>query len=117
MRDDLAENSKAMGKIRQAGLRDLQSKFGCIGDIRGRGLMAGVEIVADRQTRAPDVDLGRKVAERAFALGLWANLSSDSYFSGALRIAPPITTTEKDIREGLRILGEALATTPGTQPL
>ncbi|CAH0046892.1 unnamed protein product [Clonostachys solani] len=117
VRDNLAENSKAMGKILHAGLRELQAKFDCIGDVRGRGLMAGVEIVADRMTRVADVDLGKAVAENAFALGLWANLSSDSYFSGALRIATPITSGEEEIREGLRILGEALASTPGTRPI
>lgn len=117
MRDKLADNAKAMGVILQAGLREIQSKYGCIGDVRGRGLMAGVEIVADRETKDAAVDLGRQVAENAFSLGLWANLSSDSYFSGALRIAPPITTTEKELREGLRILEEAFASTPGTQPL
>ncbi len=117
MRDNLADNSRAMGKILHAGLRDLQAKYGCIGDVRGRGLMAGVEIVSDRQTKEAAVEVGRQVAEKAFELGLWANLSSNSYFSGTLRIAPPITTSEKEIQEGLRILGEAFATTPGSHPL
>lgn len=117
MRDNLAANSKVMGQILQAGLRDLQSKYGCIGDVRGRGLMAGVEIVSNRNTKEAAVEVGRQIAEKAFELGLWANLSSNSYFSGALRIAPPITTSEKEIREGLRILEEAFASTPGTQPL
>ncbi|KAF4958735.1 hypothetical protein FSARC_10926 [Fusarium sarcochroum] len=116
LRDNLAENSKALGKILQAGLRDIQSKYNCIGDVRGRGLMAGVEIVSDRETKVADVGLGRKVAENAFSRGLWANLSSDSYFSGTLRIAPPITTTESELREGLQILEDAFAATPGTQP-
>ncbi|KAF2160649.1 hypothetical protein M409DRAFT_70379 [Zasmidium cellare ATCC 36951] len=117
MRDNLAEHSKAMGDVLHAGLRNLQRKFGCIGDVRGRGLMAGVEIVSDRETRSPAVELGRSIAEKAFELGLWANLSSDSYFSGALRIAPPIVTTKAEIEEGLRILEQALASTLGTFPL
>ncbi|KAK4497614.1 hypothetical protein PRZ48_010267 [Zasmidium cellare] len=116
MRDNLAEHSKAMGLILHAGLNRLKDKFECIGDVRGRGLMAGVEIVANRESRSPAVELGRKVAEKAFELGLWANLSSDSYFSGALRITPPIVTSRAEIEEGLRILEEALAKTPGTLP-
>ncbi|KAM0540775.1 hypothetical protein ACHAPJ_013506 [Fusarium lateritium] len=117
MRDNLAENSKALGMILQAGLRDIQSRYSCVGDVRGRGLMAGVEIVSNKETKVADVDLGRRIAENAFSQGLWANLSSDSYFSGTLRIAPPITTTESELRDGLQILEEAFATTPGTQPV
>lgn len=117
VRDNLAGNARDMGRILQAGLHDLQSRFGCIGDIRGRGLLAGVEIVVDRETKEAAVELGRAISEKAFELGLWANLSSDSYFSGALRLAPPITSTKQDIEDGLRILGEALAVTEGTQPL
>ena len=117
MRDNLAGNARAMGEVLQRGLCELQARFGCIGDIRGRGLLAGVEIVADRETKEAAVDLGRAVAEKAFEMGLWANLSSDSYFSGALRLAPPITSTEVEINEGIRILGDALAATAGTQSL
>ncbi|KAF4333051.1 2 2-dialkylglycine decarboxylase (pyruvate) [Fusarium beomiforme] len=117
MRDSLVENARALGNILHAGLRNLQSKYNCIGDVRGRGLMAGVEIVSSRQTKTADVELGEQIAENAFSRGLWANLSSDSYFSGTLRIAPPITSTEEEILEGLRILDEAFASTPGTQGL
>jgi 4-aminobutyrate aminotransferase-like enzyme len=117
MRDNLVENVRALGNILHAGLRNLQSKYNCIGDVRGRGLMAGVEIVSNRETKAADVELGQQIAENAFRRGLWANLSSDSYFSGTLRMAPSITSTEEEILEGLRILDEAFATTPGTQGL
>ncbi|EWZ30312.1 pyridoxal phosphate-dependent transferase [Fusarium oxysporum Fo47] len=117
MRDNLVENVRALGNILHAGLRNLQSKYKCIGDVRGRGLMAGVEIVSNRETKAADVELGQQIAENAFRRGLWANLSSDSYFSGTLRMAPSITSTEEEILEGLRILDEAFATTPGTQGL
>lgn len=117
LRDNLASHSEAMGKILHAGLKEMQSKSGCIGDVRGRGLMAGVEIVRSRETREAAVDVSNQVAEKAYELGLWANLSSNSYFSGALRIAPPITITEEEIYQGLRILSEAFASTPGTQPL
>jgi len=86
MRDNLVENSRQMGKILHEGLHNLQAKFGCIGEIRGRGLMAGVEIVSDRKTKAIDVDLSKAISERAFELGVWANISADFFNGGAMRM-------------------------------
>ncbi|RYP36613.1 hypothetical protein DL767_003317 [Monosporascus sp. MG133] len=56
-------------------------------------LMAGVEIVADRDTKAPAIELAQRLADRAYELGVWANLPAHPAFSGTLRIAPPITIT------------------------
>lgn len=112
VRDNLVDHSRAMGKLLHEGLRVLQSRYGCIGDVRGRGLMAGVEIVADRETKVPAQELASSVAERAYDMGVWANLSSHGSFSGILRIAPPITITKEQVREGLEILEQAFAATP-----
>lgn len=113
VRDNLVENARAMGRLLHEGLARLQSRYECIGDVRGRGLMAGVEIVADRATKAPAQELAHAVAERAYDLGVWANLSSHGSFSGILRIAPPITITKEQVREGLGLLEEAFASTAG----
>ena len=117
LRDNLVENSRAMGSHLQAGLQKLKSRYGCIGDVRGRGLMAGVEIVGDRETKAPSIALARRIASRMYELGLWANLSSHSSFSGVFRIAPPIVITKEQIDQGLEILEHAFRTTLGTMPL
>ncbi|KAF3058589.1 2,2-dialkylglycine decarboxylase [Daldinia childiae] len=117
LRDNLVENSRAIGKILHEGLGVLKERYGCIGDVRGRGLMAGVEIVADRVTRAPALELSRSIADKAYDLGVWANLSSHGSFSGIFRIAPPITITREQIQEGLQLLEQAFAATPGTMPL
>ncbi|KAJ5099401.1 Pyridoxal phosphate-dependent transferase major region subdomain 2 [Penicillium argentinense] len=117
VRDGLVEHSRAMGKVLHDGLHRLKEKHGCIGDVRGRGLMAGVEIVEDCVTKAPAIDLGREIGDRAYALGLWANLSSHKSFGGTFRIAPPITIREEELREGLEILERAFESTPGTLPL
>jgi 4-aminobutyrate aminotransferase-like enzyme len=93
MRDDLVENSRARGRQLHAGLQKLKERYGCIGDVRGRGLMAGVE------------------------LGLWAQLSSHKSFNGVFRIAPPIVITESQVEDGLKILEEAFASTEGSIPL
>ncbi|CAG7977244.1 unnamed protein product [Penicillium olsonii] len=117
IRDGLVAHSHAMGQILHDKLHALKEKYGCIGDVRGRGLMAGIEIVEDRESKIPALALGQAIGDRAYELGLWANLSSHPSFGGAFRIAPPITITEQELLCGLEILEEAFATTTGTLPV
>ncbi|SMQ50908.1 unnamed protein product [Zymoseptoria tritici ST99CH_3D7] len=117
IRDHLVERSREMGKVFQERLRALQSRYGCIGDVRGRGLMAGVEIVADRVTKEGDIDLGAAIGKRMTENGLWAQLSTMASFGGVFRLAPPLTTTDEELMAGLDIIEEAFASTPGTKPL
>lgn len=117
LRDNLVQNSKAMGKLLHSGLAKLMDRYGCIGDVRGRGLMAGVEIVADRVTKSSANELAKEISNNAYKLGLWANLSSHASFGGVFRIAPPITITKNELEQGLEILEKAFAGTPGSMPL
>ncbi|KAH0840595.1 hypothetical protein AYO21_03924 [Fonsecaea monophora] len=117
LRDNLVANSRAMGLHLQAGLQRLKSRYGCIGDVRGRGLMAGVEIVGDRESKSPSVELARNISSKMYELGLWANLSSHSSFGGVFRIAPPIVITKEQLDQGLEIMEKALQATSGTMPL
>ncbi|KAF2437273.1 hypothetical protein P171DRAFT_437877 [Karstenula rhodostoma CBS 690.94] len=117
IRDDLVSRSQQLGVKLQAGLRKLQSRYGCIGDVRGRGLMAGVEIVADRKTKVGAPEVGNAVARKMTEMGLWAQLATIESFGGVFRIAPPLTVTEQQLDKALAIMEEALRTTPGTQPL
>ncbi|GME29144.1 hypothetical protein BKCO1_160002 [Neofusicoccum parvum] len=117
VRDGLVENSKMLGAKLQAGLRRLQDRYGCLGDVRGRGLMAGVEIVSDRETKQGAAELGFQISSKMAELGVWAQLSSLPAFGGVFRIAPPINITEEQMEHGLAIMEEALRITPGTMPL
>ena len=117
MRDDLVSNSRARGAELHAGLKRLQERYGCIGDVRGRGLMAGIEIVSDRETKGPAIELGRRLGDKMMDLGLWAQLSSHKSFNGVFRIAPPIVITKSQVEDGLKILEEAFAKTEGSRPL
>lgn len=117
VRDGLVERSRTAGLKLKAGLERMQKEYGCIGDVRGRGLMCGVEIVGDRVTKAPSVELGDALATKMTELGLSANLSTLKSFGGVFRIAPPITITDKELEAGLAIFEEALRVTPGTMPL
>ncbi|KAH7068876.1 pyridoxal phosphate-dependent transferase [Paraphoma chrysanthemicola] len=117
IRDDLCARSARLGVQLQAGLKRLQSRYGCIGDVRGRGLMAGCEIVSDRRTKAGAPEVGKAVSDKMVQMGLWAQLATMASFGGVFRIAPPITVTEEQIDFALEIMEEALRTTPGTMPL
>ncbi|EKG17961.1 Aminotransferase class-3 [Macrophomina phaseolina MS6] len=117
VRDGLVENSRRLGEKLQAALRRLQERYGCIGDVRGRGLMAGVEIVADRKTKQGNAELGFRISNKMAEMGVWAQLSTLPAFGGVFRIAPPINITEEEMEYGLAIMEEALRTTPGTRPL
>ena len=117
LRDNLVDRSRELGRDLHVGLRKLKSRYGCIGDVRGRGLMAGIEIVRDRNTKEPALELGQRLSRRLMDLGLSASLAAVSSFAGILRIAPPLITTEDQLKLGLDIFEEGFRTTPGTIPL
>lgn len=107
LRDNLVENARTRGKQLHDGLIQLQRQYGCIGDVRGRGLMCGLEIVDDPATKSPATELARKLGDKMYELGLWANLSNHASFSGVFRIAPPIVITEEQVQAGLNIMEQA----------
>jgi 4-aminobutyrate aminotransferase-like enzyme len=117
VRDNLVQRSREAGSKLHAGIQKLKERYGCIGDVRGRGLMAGIEIVSNRETKAPALDLGNHLSDRMMELGLSANIATISTFGGVFRIAPPITITDDELELGLGILEEAFGSTDGTLPL
>ena len=117
LRDGLPARSKCLGEKLQKGLRALQERYGCIGDVRGRGLMAGVEIVSDRVTKAAAIELGKRLSARMMELGLSASISARTAFSGCIRIAPPLVMSDEELEKGLSIMEEAFKTTEGSMPL
>ncbi len=94
----------AMGDRLITGLRRLQEKHSSIGDVRGRGLMIGVEFVKDRATREPDAELVHRLVQRAFRKGLLLLGAGKS----VLRLAPPLVIDEYDVDTGLGMLDECL---------
>ncbi|KAJ5591511.1 uncharacterized protein N7459_001880 [Penicillium hispanicum] len=108
-RDNICRKSAERGAQLREGLLQLQQKYWCIGDVRGRGLLQGIEIISDAQTRAPGSDLGQAVSDRAMACGLSCNVVNLPGMGGVFRLAPPVTVTTDEIEEGLRILDEAFA--------
>jgi 2,2-dialkylglycine decarboxylase (pyruvate) len=79
-----------------------------VGDIRGRGLLAGLELVIDRQTKRSSDELGAFVTRRCLELGLHMNIVQLPGMGGVFRIAPPLTATEDELSLGLAILDQAI---------
>jgi 2,2-dialkylglycine decarboxylase (pyruvate) len=107
-REKLAERAEELGAYLTSGLKILEERFECIGDVRGRGLLLGVEIVADRESREPAPDLGAAISRRCLELGLNMNIVQLPGLGGVFRIAPPLTVTRAEIDSGLAILEQAL---------
>ena len=111
-RDGLAARAAELGKRLKRGLRDLQQKYRCIGDVRGRGLLLGIEFeAADGGRGASAQALSDAVTDEALRLGLSANIVRAGASAGVMRIAPPLTVTEAEIDLGLELLESALGNT------
>ena len=107
--DRLADNAAAMGKILRAGLDALKAKYPLIGDVRGRGLMQGVELVKDEKAgdRTPATDATLRLFEETKKRGLL--VGRGGLYNNVLRVAPPLVAGKAEIEEALRILDESFA--------
>jgi 2,2-dialkylglycine decarboxylase (pyruvate) len=107
-RDGLVEQAVKQGQRLKDGLLSLQQRFECVGDVRGRGLLLGLEVVADRQTKSPGFELGARVMEEAMNRGLSMNIVKLPGMGGVFRIAPPLTVSDDEIDRGLAIMSDAI---------
>jgi len=103
-RERLGENATRMGKLIMKRLMEWELEYECVGDVRGLGLMIGMEIVKNKHTRAPDREMMGKIIYGALARGLLLLSCGES----TVRIAPPLILTHEQAEEGLDILEEAL---------
>src|SRR3954469_9381350 len=107
-RERLADRAIVAGRRLADGLAEVQERHECIGDVRGRGLLLGVEIVGDRASRKPAPETGAAISRRCFELGLSMNIVQLPAMGGVFRIAPPLTVTDAEIDLGLSILDQAI---------
>lgn len=107
-RDGLVARANLMGERLRNGLLRLQERFECIGDVRGRGLLLGMEVVKDRVTKEPADGLGAKITRECMNLGLSMNIVQLPGMGGVFRIAPPLTVSEAEIDLGLGLLEQAI---------
>ncbi len=110
-RDGLLENAREIGKYLLDGFTSLMARHQLIGDVRGKGMILGVELVRDRATKEPAATEAAKVVYRCKELGLV--LFYGGIYSNVLEITPPLTMTREEAQRGLDIIDEALSDVVG----
>ncbi|MBW2616958.1 MAG: aminotransferase class III-fold pyridoxal phosphate-dependent enzyme, partial [Deltaproteobacteria bacterium] len=94
-RENLQQNCLKTGGYLMEGLERLMSRHDLIGDVRGRGLMTGIELVKDRKTKEPAKDECARVLERSKEMGLL--IGKGGFYGNVLRIKPPMCITREDV--------------------
>jgi 2,2-dialkylglycine decarboxylase (pyruvate) len=112
--EGLVERARERGDYLMTRLLDLQREHEQIGEVRGRGLLVGLELVTDRTTKAPASELGSAVTAECLDRGLSMNIVRSGSITNCLRLAPPLTTTEPEIDTAIEILDASLRVTLGT---
>jgi 4-aminobutyrate aminotransferase len=103
--EGLVERSERLGDHAMGRSRALAERFDAIGDVRGRGLMLGIELVTDRESNAPDGDLAEAVLYGSLRRGL----SFKTTMGNVLTIAPPLVIDESQLDSAFDILEDAFA--------
>ena len=104
LKEDLVRNAERVGKVMLTRLEALQEKYRCVGEVRGKGLMLGIELVKDRTTKEP---LGKEATRALYQECLRRGLVAMTY-APTIRINPPLVIREDTALAGLAILDEAL---------
>jgi len=102
--NEYLDNAASVGQYTQDALHEIMARHPSIGDVRGIGLMIGVEFVKDRKSKQPDEKLCNRVAELAFERGLILLSCGKS----VIRFAPPLSVSKGEVDEGLKIFDEAV---------
>jgi 4-aminobutyrate aminotransferase-like enzyme len=107
-RDGLLQACTEMGKYATDGLLAMQPRHRLIGDIRGPGLLIGIELVRDQQTRAPATAETLEVYRRALDLGVIFGTTKYAGLGNVLKIKPPFTITRAQVDQVLDVLDQVL---------
>jgi 4-aminobutyrate aminotransferase-like enzyme len=105
-RERLEDNALRVGAVMKKRLIEIQERSPWVGDVRGIGLVMGVELVRDKKTKEPAPDLTRKLIDVAAENGLL--IGSVGVFGNVIRVAPPLVITEAQAHESLDIFEKAL---------
>ena len=103
--DRVPEKARKLGDYLKSKLLTLAERFEIIGDVRGRGLLQGVELVRSRETKEPATEAGPQIAAHALRKGLIFSVRREG---SVLRFVPPATTTEAQLDHAIEILTDAL---------
>ena len=104
LKENLVKNADRVGAVMLKRLEGLKEKYRVVGEVRGRGLLLGIELVKDRRTKEP---LGKDITQALYQECLRRGLAAMTY-SATVRINPPLMISEETALAGLAILDEAL---------
>ncbi|WP_432476938.1 aspartate aminotransferase family protein [Nocardioides sp. GXQ0305] len=107
-REGLVSRAALLGERLRQRLLDLRDRYEVVGDVRGRGLLQGIELVRDKASKEPADQLGRDVTATCLDRGLHLNIVQLPGMGGIVRIAPPLTIGDDELDAGLDILEESL---------
>ena len=106
--DGLVDRCRTRGEQLKERLRELSERYEQIGEVRGRGLLVGIEMVLDRDSKRPAEDLTRRITADALERGLSVNVARAGATANCIRMAPPLTIGESEIDLGVDILEASL---------
>jgi alanine-glyoxylate transaminase/(R)-3-amino-2-methylpropionate-pyruvate transaminase len=106
-RERLQENSLKIGNKILAGLNQLKEKYQLIGDVRGKGLLLGIELVKDRQSKEPAREECAQILENCKNMGLL--LGKGGLWGQTIRFSPPMCVNEQDADFLIEVLDRAFA--------
>lgn len=106
--EGLVERAARVGALLGERLQGLMDRYDVVGDVRGRGLLRGLELVTDTASKEPADELGRAVTIACLERGLHLNIVQLPGMGGVFRIAPPLTVAEADLHRGVDILDAAI---------
>jgi len=104
--EKLLENSHAVGGYFRGKLEELQQKYPVIGDVRGKGLMLGLELVKDRRSKEPAPEATAQLLERTRKHGLL--IGKGGLYGNVIRLSPMLNIGKTDVDEAVRILDNSL---------
>ena len=105
--EKLVDNAREVGSYFRAQLEQLKEKYPLVGDVRGMGLMQGVELVKDRKTKEPASQETNALMERCKNDGLL--IGKGGLCGNVLRLSPPLNVGKADVDEAVRILDKSLS--------
>jgi 4-aminobutyrate aminotransferase-like enzyme len=105
--ENLRENAATVGAYFRASLEDLQQKYPLIGDVRGKGLMQGLELVKDRVTKEPAPEATARLMERARENGLL--IGKGGLYGNVIRLSPMLNIAKSDVDEAVRLLDKSFS--------
>jgi 2,2-dialkylglycine decarboxylase (pyruvate) len=111
--EELVRAAQVKGEYLKSRLLELQERHAIIGDVRGRGLLLGIEFVKERHTRVPAEAEALAITQRCLDKGLVVQVASHKGVHTVWRIAPPLTITPEELDRGVAIMDEAITEVTG----